>query len=99
MSFREKIVAVFLLVLGAGALGFVFLGKQGAREVRRLKAEQRQLSEEISRLRADRAAVEREIESLKEDPKAIETRARRELGMIRKGETVFLLPERHDRRP
>ncbi|MBE0616851.1 MAG: septum formation initiator family protein, partial [Proteobacteria bacterium] len=30
-----------------------------------------------------------------EDPRAIEARARKDLGMIRAGETVFLLPERN----
>lgn len=98
MSFREKIFALCLLALGAGALGVAFLGDHGTREVRRLKAERQELSTEIARLREKNAAMEREIADLRENPKAIEARARRELGMIRNGETVFLLPGPDGRR-
>ncbi len=72
-------------------------GEQGIREVSRLRVERQQLSAEIARLKQERAAVERQIEELRSNPKAIEEKARRELGMIREGETVFLLPERHAR--
>jgi cell division protein FtsB len=95
VSVRETILAVCLLLTGAGALGIAFLGNQGVGEIKRLRAEREHLSDEIARLREKRRAMEREIEKLRGDPGAIEERARRELGMIRQGETVFLLPERH----
>lgn len=99
MSLREKILALTLVALGAGALGIAFWGDHGVREVRRLRAERQRLSDEIGRLKARTTTLEREIRDLRENPRAIEDRARRELGMIRNGETVFLLPERHGSRP
>lgn len=98
MRLREK----FLLGLGVGIgltiLAVAVLGDQGWRDVRRLRDERQTLAEEISSLRDQREALEREITQLRDNPRAIETRARQDLGMIRRGETVFLLPERHDAR-
>lgn len=94
MSLREKLLACFLVAVGLGALGLALLGDQGLREVRRLRSERDRLANEISDLREKSRVLQREVQSLRENPKAIEARARKELGMIRQGETVFLLPER-----
>jgi cell division protein FtsB len=83
-------------VLGALILGWALVGDQGIQEVRRLRAERRELAHEIARHRAQREALERDVLNLRENPRAIEARAREDLGMIRKGETIFLLPENHD---
>lgn len=96
MKIPEKVWLGALVALGVGVLGVAIFGEQGVREVRRLRAERRSLAEEIDRLQGRRDALEREIRDLRENPRAVEERARRDLGMIRKGETVFLLPERHD---
>lgn len=93
MKFREKLALGAALTAALGFLAFALLGDQGWREVRRLRHERQVLSEEITQLRARRSALERDIASLRENPRSIETRARRDLGMIREGETVFLLPE------
>lgn len=46
------------------------------------------------RLEARNEVVEREIEEFREDPEgAIEERAREELGLIKEGETLYLLVE------
>lgn len=85
------------LALTAAILGFAVFGDLGYREVRRLGAERRQLEADVAALRAERQRLERDIAGLNDDPRAVERRAREGLGMIRKGETVFLLPERHGR--
>ncbi|MDW7708944.1 MAG: septum formation initiator family protein [Deferrisomatales bacterium] len=95
MSVRERIALGTALVAALAFLAVALLGDQGSRELRRLRQERAALSEEIADLRDRRAALERDIARLREDPRAIERRARRDLGMIREGETVFLLPERH----
>ena len=83
------------VALGAVILGWALLGDQGVREVRRLRAERRELAEQIAQQRSHRDALEREVMNLNENPRAIEARAREDLGMIRRGETIFLLPERN----
>lgn len=87
-----------LVGIGVGFLGLAVLGRQGLREVRRLRAERQELTSEIDRLRERRRELEGEISDLRTNARAVEERARRELGMIQKGETVFLLPERHAER-
>ncbi len=96
MNVPEKAWLWLGIGLTAGLLGFALFGEQGWQEVRRLRAERAQLSDEIDLLRDRRAALEKEIAALRGDSRAIEAKARRDLGMIREGETVFLLPERHD---
>ena len=45
----------------------------------------------ISRLRAENARLREEARRLREEPAAIEEVARRELGLIRPGEKVFII--------
>lgn len=95
MKVPEKAWLWLGIALAAVLLGFAVFGEQGWQEVRRLRAERALLAEEIERLRERRGALEKEIAALRGDSRAIEAKARRDLGMIREGETVFLLPERH----
>ena len=91
MSQREKLVFGLLFALTLAILGLTLFGRQGLREVRRLKQERARLSAEVSQLRERRQEMEREIADLRQNPKTIEALALRDLGMVRKGETVFLL--------
>ncbi len=93
---REKLLLGALVTLGLAILAFALFGDQGWREVRRLRAERDQLSAEIQRLTQRQEELRRQVAGLKSDPRAIEARARADLGMIKPGETVYLLPERHE---
>jgi cell division protein FtsB len=99
VSLREKMLAAVAVALGLGALGFAYLGGQGLPEVRRLRAEKRVVTAEIGNLRDKKRTLEQKVADLRDNRKAIEAKARSELGMVREGETVFLLPERHGRKP
>ncbi len=48
---------------------------------------------EIDKLKFRNQALRAEVDDLKKGLSALEERARSELGMIRKGETFFLLPD------
>ena len=96
MTRPEKYGLGLVATIGAAALGWAVFGDQGIREVRRLRAERRELAQTVAAHRANRDDLERQVRHLRDDTRTIETRAREELGMIRKGETIFLLPERHD---
>jgi cell division protein FtsB len=99
VSLREKILAGLAVALGLGALAFAFVGEQGLREVRRLRSEKQEILAEIDRLREKRQVLERRVSDLQGNRDAIGEKARRDLGMVRRGETVFLLPERHGKKP
>ncbi len=83
--------SVVVLVLAGLALGD---RDQGLPELLRRRVERERLQAEIQQLRQRRDELARQVLDLRENPRAIERRAREDLGMIRKGETVFLLPER-----
>lgn len=97
MSLREKLLFGFVAALGVAALGLALLGEQGVKEVRRLKRESDRLSAEISQLRERSRALEKDVRNLRENPEVIAGRARKDLNLIRKGETVFVLPENHEK--
>ena len=96
---REKLLLGALVTLGLAILAFALFGDQGWREVRRLRAERDQLSAQIQSLTQRQEELRRQVTGLKGDPRAIEARARADLGMIKPGETVYLLPERHEPKP
>ncbi|MCW8885156.1 MAG: cell division protein FtsB [Motiliproteus sp.] len=48
---------------------------------------------EIEKLQLRNQSLKAEVDDLKQGISALEERARSEMGMIRKGETFFLLPE------
>lgn len=65
----------------------LWLGEGGIREWRNLETHIQELKEEGKRRQARNAALSADVKDLKEGTDAIEERARRELGMIRPGET------------
>ena len=56
-------------------------------------SEHQRLEREIEQLRRENHRMRDEARKLREDPATIEAIARRELGLIRPGEVVFLLTE------
>ncbi len=86
--FLRLLVAVFLVLLLL--LQFrLWFGDGGVSELLRLKAEVELQQQENDRLRERNEALDAEVMDLKQGEAAVEERARRELGMIREGETFF----------
>ena len=82
---------VFLLVLLQIKLWF---GDGSLEERARLNREIEQQQSANDRLEARNEVVELEIQEFREDPEAaIEERAREELGLIKEGETLYILVE------
>ena len=82
-----------LIVLLAGLQYRLWLGEGNLPSVWALQRTIDQQQTELDRLNARNQALKAEVEDLKRGLSAIEERARSELGMIRKGETFFLLPD------
>lgn len=68
-------------------------GERGLLAMMRARHEYQELSAAIARQRADNARFREEARRLKEDPTAIEEIARRELGLIKPGEKVFIVKD------
>jgi cell division protein FtsB len=88
-----SVIAVIALVVGSlfGDRGFLYLVEQ------RERADA--LARELEDMKAENARLAAEIVALRSDPRAIERIAREELGLVRPGETVFVIREEPARRP
>ena len=91
MSWKLRAVFALLILMLLGLQYRLWVGEGSLAEVRALKKKLQQQQQELHELEKTNQALRAEVESLKKDDAAIEARARRELGMIREGETYFQL--------
>lgn len=86
---------VYALLILAGVVLFVdaVVGDRGLLARQRAREQHDALAVTIERQRAENARLREEVRRLTEDPSAIEEIARRELGLIRPGEKVFIVRE------
>jgi cell division protein FtsB len=80
------------LVFASGAV-YALLGENGLFERRRLAGERERLEAEVADRRERVRRLEQERDALRADPFARERIAREQLGYVRPGEVVFLLPD------
>jgi cell division protein FtsB len=69
------------------------VGDRGFLAILRARRQYDELSAAIERQKNDNVRLREEARRLREDPRAIEELARRELGLIRPGEKVFILKD------
>ena len=84
-----------LLLLFVAALIVVdgLVGERGLLAMLRARHEYDELAASIARRRAENSRLREEARRLREDPAAIEEIARRELGLIKPGEKVFIVKD------
>ena len=68
-------------------------GERGLLAMLRARQEYDQLAATLARQRAENARLREDVRRLNDDPRAIEEVARRELGLIRRGEKVFIIKD------
>jgi cell division protein FtsB len=83
-----------LLLIGCIVFVDALVGEKGLLETVKKRQEFRTLEQSIQRSRAENALLREEAKRLRSDPAAIEDLARRELGLIRQGEHLFILKDR-----
>jgi len=81
------ILAAIVLVIDA------LFGDRGFIETMRARQEYDQLAASISRLKAENARLREEARQLREEPEAVEELARKELGLARPGEVLFIVKD------
>jgi len=67
------------------------VGERGALAVMRSRAQNAELARSVAALRYENARLQEESKRLLNDPAAIEEIARRELGLIKPGEKLFII--------
>ena len=74
-------------------VSFVF-SDRGLPELQHARTRVNALKADIARLEADNTRLRAEIDSVKKSSYAVERIAREDLGMSKKGETVYMLPKK-----
>ena len=91
---RNRRIVQILIVLAASIIivdGLV--GDRGLLAMLRAQHEYDELAASVARQRAENARLRDQARRLREDPTAIEEIARRELGLIKPGERVFIVKD------
>lgn len=89
MSDRQKILLSIVILVLFSLLVFIMFSDSGLADLFKLKSEKDRLLQENARLKRENLTMYRMIERLKNDPEYIESIARKELGMIQKGEVIL----------
>ena len=82
-----------LVLLGCVVVINALVGDKGLMAIRKARQEHRALETTLGRARMENARMRDEARRLREEPEAIEEIARRELGLIRPGEKLFILKD------
>ena len=95
---RATQVTLKAIVLLASVMTIVFLisfvfSDRGLPELQHARARVESLRAQIEKVEADNARLRAEIESVRRSSYAIERIAREDLGLARKGETIYMLPK------
>jgi cell division protein FtsB len=89
----RRIIHILLLLFAGIIIVDALVGDQGLLVMRRARLRHAALEAATLKLRAENARLREEVRRLTEDPAAIEEVARRELGLIRPGEKVFIIKD------
>jgi len=87
----RQVIYVLLILLGVVLFVDAVVGDRGLLARQRSRLQHEALVEAIVRQKAENDRLREEVRRLTEDPSAIEEIARRELGLIRPGEKVFIV--------
>ncbi len=85
----NKRVLVTVLLLVSVMTFFTFFGEKGLVQVYRLRGELKEIERANMELRQENEGLRAEIGNLRTNKKYIEELARRELGLVKKGEIVY----------
>lgn len=89
----SRLAKLLIVIAAAVIVTNAIVGDQGLVAMLRARKEYDALTAAIARQRAENARLREDARRLREDPSAIEEVARRELGLIRPGEKVFILKD------
>jgi cell division protein FtsB len=89
VSTKHKIMLSLVIMFLLNFMLFIVFGNWGLVDLNHLQDRRDDMGAENHRLSMENLGLGREIHRLKHDPAYIEHVARKELGMIRKGETIL----------
>ena len=96
---RRRAVLYFVLLVGSVLVVDALVGEKGLLAMLQARQQYRSLEESLAGLRSENARLREEGRRLREDPAAVEELARRELGLIKPGEKLFIVKDVAPRDP
>jgi cell division protein FtsB len=90
---RRRALEYVLLFVGCVLAVDALVGEKGLLAMRKARSEYRALEQGLSQARSENARLREDARRLREDPAAIEEIARRELGLIKPGEKLFIIKD------
>lgn len=90
---RSRVVRYVVIAIGVVLIIDALVGDRGFLAMLKARQQYRALEGALARSRADNARLREEARRLREDPQAVEDIARRELGLIRPGEKLFIVKD------
>lgn len=87
--------AIHLLILSFAAIMLIdaLVGDQGAVALSRARQELDRVAAQVERLKSENARQQQQNQRLREDQGALEEAARRDLGLMKPGEKVFIIKD------
>lgn len=89
----RKGVNVLLLFVTVVLVVDALIGENGFMDTLRVRRQSGELQRSVAGLKAENARLLEQARRLKDDPLTVESIARRELGLIREGEILFILKD------
>ena len=89
----RRLVQYGLLILGSLLFLDALVGEKGFVENLKARQQYEALERSLGRLRDDNTRLRTEVELLRKDPETIEGIARRELGLMKPGEKLFIIKD------
>ena len=88
---RRRAIQYALVLVGCVIVVDALVGERGLLAMRKARQQYHALEGALAAAKAENGRLRLEAKRLREDPSAIEDLARRELGLIKPGETLFIL--------
>lgn len=90
---RRRAVQYVLVFIGCVIVVDALVGDKGLLAMVKARQEYRALAGSLEHARAENARLREQARRLREDPSAIEEIARRELGLVKPGEKLFIIKD------
>jgi len=90
---RRRVLRYLVVAVGCVLIIDALVGDRGFLAMLKARQQYRTLEASLARSRAENAQLREQARELREDPQAIEDIARRELGLIRPGEKLFIVKD------
>lgn len=82
-----------IVLIGCVIVIDALVGEKGLLAMRKARLEYQALESSLNAAKAENVRLRQEAQRLREDPSAIEDVARRELGLIKPGEKLFIIKD------